>query len=278
MKISLCEAIEALRLAGVDSPEYDARELFIAYGGFSRALPPRLNDTAESEALASAIERRRAREPLQYILGEVSFFRETYRVSPDVLIPRPDTEILVEAALKRLGRGARFLDLCAGSGCVGISTLCNSQDTVCIAVDISEAALKIAKENSERLGVAERYTALKHDLTDSVPNTIADSAPFDAVLSNPPYVSRSAYEKLAPEIYREPKIAFVGGEDGGDFYRRITPLYKTLLSEGGFIAYEIGFDQAELLCRIAEENEMNIEIIPDLSGNSRVALLTQKRA
>ena len=224
MKIRLSEAIDILRAAGVDSPEYDARELFIAFGGFSRTLPPRLSDEADGGALSEAIERRAAREPLQYIIGEAAFFREVYKVTPDVLIPRPDTEILVEAALKRLGEGAKFLDLCAGSGCVGVSTLCNSIKTECVAVDISEAALKIAEENARRLGVSERYTTLAHDLTAPVPSEILRRAPFDAILSNPPYVSDSAYEELEAEIYREPRIAFVGGEDGGDLYRVITPL------------------------------------------------------
>jgi release factor glutamine methyltransferase len=277
MKLRLSEAIEALRASGIDSPEHDARELFIAYGGFSRTLPPRLNDEAQSDALCEAIRRRAAREPLQYILGEVAFYREVYRVTPEVLIPRSDTEILVEAALARLRDGAKFLDLCAGSGCVGISTLCNSSGTECIAVDISEGAVKIARENAELNRVGERYTAIRQDLTETVPSEILARAPFDAILSNPPYVASAAYERLEAEIYSEPKIAFVGGEDGGDFYRRLTPLYRPFLSEGGFIAYEIGFDQARLLRNIAEENRMNIEIIPDLSGNPRVAILTDKR-
>ena len=263
-KMRLKEAIDILREAGIESADYDARELFRLYVG----SPVMLNSECENPELISAIERRAKREPLQYIIGEVGFYRETYMVSPDCLIPRADTEILVDYAVKNLPEGACFLDLCTGSGCVAISTLKNTKNTTAVAVDISGGALAIATENAHKNGVADRINFQLADLTKEVIDL-----PVFAVLSNPPYVTDSAYEELEEEIYHEPREAFVGGDDGGDFYRRFTPIYKNYIAEKGFIAYEIGYDQADLLREIAGECGMSCEILKDLSGNDRVAVL-----
>ena len=143
--MTLKSAIELLKQAKIDSPEYDARELFKLF------IPlPTLSSECDDPRLISMLERRADREPLQYIIGEVGFYREVYRVTPDCLIPRSDTEILVDYAVKNIPRGESFLDLCTGSGCVAISTLCNTRDTRAVAVDISDGALKVAKENAEK--------------------------------------------------------------------------------------------------------------------------------
>ena len=262
--MKLKEAIDRLREAGIESADYDARELFRHYcGGLVM-----LNTQCEDPKLLSAIERRACREPLQYIIGEVGFYRESYIVSPDCLIPRSDTEILVDYAVKNIPEGALFLDLCTGSGCVAISTLKNTKNTGAIAVDISSGALAVAKENASKNGVTKRIDFRLADLSKEVVDI-----PVFAVLSNPPYVTDSAYEALEEEIYHEPKEAFVGGADGGDFYRRFTPIYKNYIAKDGFIAYEIGYDQADLLRQIAKECDMSCEILKDLSGNDRVAVL-----
>ena len=262
--MTLKTATEILRRAKIDSPEYDARELFRAYLG-----DPLFPETeCDSVELLEAIERRASHEPLQYILGSVGFYREEYFVTPDVLIPRADTETLVDFAVRNLPEGVRFLDLCTGSGCVAISTLKNTKDTTALAVDLSRGALDIARKNARHNGVLDRIEFLIADAKEPV-----ECGEIFALLSNPPYVADKVYEGLAGEIFHEPKMAFVGGEDGGDFYRAITPIYRGKIAKDGFIAYEIGYDQAELLRKIAKENKMSCKIIRDLSGNDRVAVL-----
>ena len=159
--MTLKEAIGILKKAGVDSPDYDARELFRAYSGESLIT---LNTASDSEELTEAVSRRAAREPLQYILGTVGFYREEYRVTPDCLIPRSDTEILVDYAVKHIPDGERFADLCSGSGCIGISTLKNTTGTHCDAYDLSDGAIKLTLENARLNGVEHRLTAHKMDL------------------------------------------------------------------------------------------------------------------
>ena len=267
--MTLNEAISILTEAGVDSPSHDAEELFCHFGGYSRSTMYLMyNIESDSPRLIEAVERRAKREPLQYIIGTAYFYREKYKVTPDCLIPRFDTEILVDYAVKNLPRGATFMDLCTGSGCVAISVLCNTEDTTAIAVDIDGGALAVAEENAHSNGVGDRIHLRRIDLTCEVVDE-----PVFAVLSNPPYVSEEAYQGLEGEIFCEPAHAFLGGEDGGDFYRHLTPIYKGKIAKEGFIAYEIGYDQADLLRQISEDNGMSCEIIKDLSGNDRVAVL-----
>lgn len=266
--MKLSEAAKILRSAGIESAAYEARELFSHFGGFERAQLRGTDAECGSEELIRAVNRRAEREPLQYIIGKVGFYREEYKTDSRALIPRADTELLVDYAVGHLPGGARFLDLCTGTGCVGISVLCNTENTSAVLADISEGALSLAAENAELLGVSDRAELIRRDVTES-----AVEGEFFAVLSNPPYIARSVYEGLASEIFHEPKIAFVGGEDGGEFYRILTPMYKNRIAEGGFIAFEIGYDQADLLREIAAKEGMSCEILRDLGGNDRVAVL-----
>ena len=265
--MTLNEATLLLKEAGIENARGEARILFKHYGNFAdyMLLSPALE--CDSPMLLAALRRRAEREPLQYIIGEVDFYRERYKVTPDCLIPRSDTEILVDYAVKNLHPGAKILDLCTGSGCVGLSIINNLEGAFCTLVDISASALAVARENAVRLGLSDRTDFLLLDATSE--RIMGD---FDAVISNPPYVTSKAYSELEREIYFEPKIAFVGGEDGARFYRSITPLYKNIAKDG-FIAYEIGYDQGNLLKKIANENGLTCEIIPDLSGHDRVAVL-----
>lgn len=265
------EAVRLLSEAGIESAKYDAGELFRHFGGFAKGELLLGNPECDDPELIGAIERRAAREPLQYIIGSVDFYRESYKVTPDCLIPRPDTEILVDYAVNNLPCGACFLDLCTGSGCVAISTLKNTKNTTAIAVDIDGGALAVATENAIKNGVMDRIHLRRADLMTEV----IDEAVF-AVLSNPPYVSEGAYEGLEGEIFAEPRAAFVGGADGGDFYRHLTPIYKEKIAPGGFIAYEIGYDQAQLLRSIAEDCGMTCQILKDYGGRDRVAVLRHK--
>ena len=265
--ITISEAIQMLSEAGVDSPEYDARELFRVFGGRQRD-PVTLKRASDSPELMDALRRRAAREPLQYIVGSVGFYREEYKVTPDCLIPRPDTEILVDYAVKHVPAGESFADLCSGSGCVGISTLKNTRDTVCHSFDVSDGALRLTLENAEANGVAHRLTAVKRDLL-----TEEIDGEYFAILSNPPYIPRGVYEKLEREIFSEPSIAFIGGEDGLVFYKRLIPACIGRIKDGGFLAFEIGYDQADSLKALASEHSLVCEIIKDYSGNDRVAVL-----
>jgi release factor glutamine methyltransferase len=265
--MTLAEAIKILKDSGIDSPEYDARELFRTFGEFDTPL---LFPSTESnaEALLDAVRRRASREPLQYIVGSVGFYREEYRVTPDCLIPRSDTEILVDYAVKHIPRGEYFADLCSGSGCIGISTLKNTEDTRCDSYDVSDGALALTMENAELNGVGDRISVKKRDLLTEEPD-----GEYFAILSNPPYIPREVYEGLESEIFKEPSIAFIGGEDGLIFYERLIPVCIKILKEGGFIAFEIGYDQGESLRRLAERYSLSFELIKDYSGNDRVVVL-----
>ena len=268
--ITLKQAVKILEEAGVPSPDYDARELFRAFADQKSGLIT-LSSASDSEELLRALERRAGREPLQYIVGTVGFYREEYRVTPDCLIPRSDTEILVDYAVKNIPAGERFADLCCGSGCVGISTLANTKDTVCDSFDISDGALALTRENAEKNGVGNRLTIAKKDLLRK-----EIEGEYFAILSNPPYIPKEVYETLEKEIFSEPEIAFVGGDTGLVFYERFIPMCKGRISAGGFIALEIGYDQAESLRELADKNGLDCQIIKDYSGNDRVAVLRRQ--
>ena len=268
--MTFAEAKRILAEAGVPDAEYSASEIFTELGGIPRLKLTLGCAESDSPQVIDAVRRRAEREPLQYIIGYTYFYREKYRVTPACLIPRSDTEVLVDTAVRMLPKGADFLDLCTGSGCVGISTLKNTVGTAATLVDISADALEVARLNAEENQVADRATFLEMNVLEELPQ-----GSFYAVLSNPPYVSIGAYGELPEELYREPSIALLGGEDGGDFYRSLTPRILPILAEGGFIAYEIGYDQAQLLREIAEKHSLQCRIIKDLSGNDRVALLVK---
>lgn len=267
--------IKRLETAGIESAPYDARVLLKTFGAASdRDI---LSDKdVEGKHLGEAVEKREKRVPLQYIIGEVGFFREVYKVNENCLIPRSDTEHLVEYAVKKLGSGSRFLDLCTGSGCIAISTLKNTKGTTAVACDVSEGALALAKENAEKNGVMARLELKKCDLMSDADTEALLKEKFDAILSNPPYVTDEEYDNLEKEIYFEPKIAFVGGKDGLDFYKRIVTRFKNALKPNGFFAFEIGYKEGEAISSIAKENGFVADIIKDYSGNDRVAILNKK--
>lgn len=265
----LSELTERLRRAGIENAREEARLLFSHLGGYRREELLLSDPTLTGDEIEEAARRRERREPLQYIIGRVDFYRESYRVCADCLIPRQDTECLVDYAVRNIPEGENFLDLCTGSGCVAVSTLKNTRGTTALAVDISCGALAVAKENAEKNGVADRLTLTELDVL-----TEEAEGEYFAILSNPPYVTERAYSALEPELYFEPRLALVGGgEDGCQFYERIVSVYKSKIKQGGFIALEIGYDQAERLCSLAKEHGLRCEILPDLSGLDRVAVL-----
>ena len=270
------EAVRLLRESGIDSPEIEIRQILTEIGGIPTWKTVGGDLEITDERTLEAIRRRSEREPLQYIIGRVDFCHESYRVTPDCLIPRADTELLVEYAAKNLPEGALFLDLCTGSGCVAISTLAATVGTRAIATDISPDTLKLARENAEFNKVGDRVELFECDALKKGSLPLPKDTRILAVLSNPPYIAPAVYETLEPEILCEPKRAFVGGEDGLVFYRAITEEFSFVARDGGFIAYEIGYDQADALRGIAEENDLACEILTDLSDNPRVAVLKAK--
>ena len=270
--MTLKEAEALLCSAGIDEAREEARIIFERLGGIPRYRLTDLNAACDSARVLNAIERRRTREPLGYILGEVDFYREIYEVSPACLIPRADTEILVDLAVRLIPEGEFFLDLCTGSGCVAISTLKNTKNTTAVAIDISPLAIEIAKRNAERNGVSERIKFREADLFVS---DLREYRPY-AILSNPPYVSTSAYEGLEGEIFFEPKIAFTSGEDGADLLRRLVEICKSVIKPEGFFAFEIGYDQGDIMRSLGEAHGLAVEIVKDLGSRDRVALFKNK--
>ena len=270
--MTLKEAEALLCSAGIDEAREEARIIFERLGGIPRYKLTDLEVSCDNARVLNAIERRRMREPLAYILGEVDFYRESYEVSPACLIPRADTEVLVDLAVELIPDGEFFLDLCTGSGCVAISTLKNTKDTTAVAVDISPQAIEIAKRNAEKNGVSDRIDFLEADLFKT---DLKEYSPF-AILSNPPYVSTSAYEGLEGEIFFEPKIAFTSGDDGADLLRRLVDVCKRVIRPEGFFAFEIGYDQGDIMRSLGEAHGLAVEVIKDLGARDRVALFRIK--
>ena len=223
-------------------------------------------------ALEDAVRRRCEGYPLQYLLGEWYFYRESYEVSENCLIPRSDTEILVEKAVQLLQPNARFLDLCTGSGCIAISTLCARPDTEAVAVDLFEKTLELAVRNAARNGVQDRMKGLIADVLLPPTAELLDER-FDAILSNPPYIRASVMPTLQREVHHEPAAALCGGEDGLDFYRAIVREWSPLLKTGGFFLFEIGYDQADALGEIGAEYGFSHTVWWDYGGNDRVVRL-----
>ncbi len=262
------DIITALCAAGIDEAEHEAILLAEAFSGKDADLL-RLNKNEEigSPELDKALMRRLSREPLQHILGKWYFYREEYKVSRDCLIPRADSEIIVDYAVKNLPRGARFLDLCTGSGCLAISTLVSRPDCTAVAVDISEPALALARYNAKHNGVAERIEFICADI---MADELSQLGSFDAIISNPPYIPTRDLSSLSPELSYEPKIALDGGDDGLVFYKKILSDLKSLVRSGGVIIFEIGYDQGEALRTLAEKE---IQIVKDYGANDRMAVI-----
>lgn len=272
--MKFCDIVLSLEKAGIETPEYDAQ---ILLEHFCSVRPHELlffrEKDFDSAELRSAVEKRASRYPLQYIIGSWSFMTEEYEVNEHCLIPRQDTELLVETAIEALPENANFIDLCTGSGCVAVSTLAARPDCRATAADLFPETLALAKRNAEKNGVADRFSPVLADVLSEPSEDVKARAPFDAVLSNPPYIQSHVVKTLSPEVGYEPEAALDGGRDGLDFYRAILKFYTPLLSPDGFFAFEIGYDQGRDLNTLAAENGFCCKILSDLSGNDRVAVL-----
>ena len=219
---------------------------------------------AEEEQYRKALEQRAVHVPLQHLLGYQDFMGLRFQVNEHVLIPRQDTEILVEEAMRYLHAGMRILDLCTGSGCILLSLLHYSNDCEGTGVDISKEALQVAALNAELLGIKADF--LKSDLYEKV------TGKFDLLVSNPPYIERKVIPTLMEEVREyDPYIALDGGEDGLDFYRRIIGGAQDYLKRGGQILMEIGSGQAQAVSELLREAGFKeIDVCRDFAGLDRV--------
>ena len=237
------------------------------------------------EAYFAAIEKRKTRYPLQYIIGEWEFMGLTFKVNENVLIPRQDTEVLVETALRILneryrqeGKELEVMDMCTGSGCIAVSIAKACQDVVMTAVDLSEKALEVAKENAA-LNHIEKISFIRSDLyEDFAKDQDGFYERYDMIVSNPPYINSGEIDTLMPEVKNfEPRMALDGDEDGLKFYRGISSQSNKYLKKGGCLIFEIGYNQAEAVEEILFKNwYKDIQIIKDLAGKDRVVVAIKK--
>lgn len=244
--MTIREALRAAtaRLEQADVPDADVDASYLLGQRIERRYAAmRINGhralTEEQEKAFDALcDRRAAREPLQYILGETEFMGLTFHVEPGVLIPRADTEILVEKALKVMPPNARVLDIGTGSGAIAVSLARLGQAARVTAVDVSDKALEIARKNAENNGADVEF--VKSDCFSAL-----QGRKYDMIVSNPPYISDEEMQTLMPEVRQEPELALFGGGDGLDFYRRISREAPERLNEGGFLLFEIGWLQKD---------------------------------
>ena len=278
---SLHEAAQALQAAGVPEARREAGSLLSFVIGkdrtflISHAHDPL--DGAEMDRFREAVARRAGGEQLQYVTGVQDFYGREFRVTPDVLIPRPETELLVEAALETIAgvSGPSLCDVGTGSGCIAVTLLCERTDARAVAVDVSDAALAIAADNAERHGVEERIELKVSDCFNGLgPIT------FDLVVSNPPYVSANALAGLQREVRdHEPLVALSPGADGLSVIRRLLNDSPAFLKPGGHLIMEIGFDQGEKVQGLIDPNAWRlVEIRPDLQGIPRILVVTSLTA
>jgi release factor glutamine methyltransferase len=209
--------------------------------------------------------------PLNYLLGYKEFFGIKFYINEDVLIPRPETEILVEEVLKRLDKNKELigLDIGVGSGAITVSLLKNLENLKMYAIDISERALKVAETNSKLKNVDKRVNFIKSNLFQNIPKNLK----FDFIVSNPPYIPLNEYKTLSKEVKNEPKIALIAGKEGLAFYERIISQAKNYLNQNGFLAFEVGHNQSKKVKSLLKKNNFkNIEIVKDLNNIERVVI------
>ena len=276
----LADAVRRLNQAGIEDAAREARRLAqvalkIDAAGLLARKGSALTE-AEGAGIEALVVRRAGREPFARIAGEKEFWSLAFRLVPETLIPRPESETLIEAALAHLDKRfpsraapARVLDLGVGSGCLLLALLSEMPQATGLGVDASEAALACARANAERLGLAGRAAWLRADWTNGV------AGPFDVVLANPPYVAEGEWRDLAPEVRdHDPKGALVAGEDGLAAYRRIVPGLAGVLAPAGFACLEIGAGQQTMLARLASEQGLRLlDVWRDLAGIERCVVL-----
>lgn len=269
------EGCKQLETAGIDEAKLDARLLLEFVCGTNRndllAHGDRQVSDEEEARYKEVLELRAGRIPLQQITHSQDFMGLDFFVNEHVLVPRQDTEILVEEVLKELHDGMRILDMCTGSGCILISLMHYSNDCEGVGADISPDALQVANRNRSLLPEHKKLSFIQSDLFEHVEGR------FDVIVSNPPYIAPAEYETLMPEVKEhEPRIALVAEEDGLAFYRRMIQESPKYLYGGGRIFFEIGSAQAEGVCGLLEESGFtDIHVVKDYAGLDRVVYGTR---
>lgn len=262
--------VDTLNKSGFDEAESDSRLIFEYIAGIDRVKltleGDRELEPGVEEKLKAALDMRLTHMPVQYITGYQNFMGLEFMVSKDVLIPRMDTETLVEEVLRLGLSNVRVLDICTGSGCILLSILKYVYGSSGVGVDISDGALGVAEANSEALGID--ATFIKSDMFENIPK----DERFDIVVSNPPYIRSDVIGTLMSEVKDyEPLLALDGSEDGLKFYRIIADEASEYLNNGGMLFLEIGYDQgAEVSALLSAAGFMDVEVIKDLSGLDRV--------
>lgn len=262
--------VDTLNKSGFAEAESDSRLIFEYIAGIDRVKltleGDRELEPGIEEKLKAALAKRLTHMPVQYITGYQNFMGLEFMVSKDVLIPRMDTETLVEEVLRLGLSNVRVLDICTGSGCILLSILKYVYGSSGVGVDISDGALGVAKANSEALGID--ATFIKSDMFENIPK----DEHFDIVVSNPPYIRSDVIGTLMSEVKDyEPLLALDGSEDGLKFYRIIADRAPEYLNNGGMLFLEIGYDQgAEVSALLSAAGFMDVEVIKDLSGLDRV--------
>lgn len=261
--------------AGITDAEYDSFALLEYITGMDRTAYI-LNGSKSvpediTERYDAVIDRRSSHIPLQHITGQAWFYGRSFNVNSDVLVPRQDTEVLVSEALKVINAKDSVLDMCTGSGCIIITLALEKKLGRAVGADISEAALKVASGNREKLG-ADDVTFVKSNIFSDI--NVNDAELFDVIVSNPPYIATGEIETLTEEVrIHDPYIALDGFEDGLHFYREITQQSLNYIKSGGWLLYEIGCTQAHDVSDIMSEyGYSNIKVIKDLAGLDRVVM------
>lgn len=231
-------------------------------------------DELSGEERAKALERIKNNEPSAYVLGRKYFFKNYFSINKDCLIPRPDTERVVEHCLDVIKdvKDPLIADLCAGCGIIGLTLLDERRDASAHLYEISQGALDMARLNAKSLGCLDRAVFFPLDLmkADELHGT------YDLIVSNPPYLTTKEIEDY-PDLKSEPYIAFDGGEDGNDFYIRFLSAFSKSLSPDGFFVFEIGYAQGQDIKRIANDFGYSCRVFRDYGGNDRVALLQRRK-
>lgn len=270
MKDALSFGMDRLEKAGIPDAKTDAFLLLEAVTGFRRAdyllRPEQELSSSGEEQYIEYIRRRTEHEPCQYIIGSCGFYGLEFLVNEHVLIPRQDTEVLVEESLRFAEKNTEVLDLCTGSGAIAIALKANRPDLSVTAVDLSEGALAVARKNAEQNKTKIRF--LESDLFED----LEPDARFDLIVSNPPYISEEEYETLMPEVKDyEPELALKAGKEGLDIYRRLIREAPERLNPKGVLLVEIGFSQAEAVSELFREAGFSeIKVRKDLAGLDRV--------
>jgi release factor glutamine methyltransferase len=267
---------KALKRMGIEAAALEARELICAASGksreqFFRDLPLYAPDFVQAK-LDELLSRRLQGEPVAYLVGEWEFYGLTLSINRHVLIPRADTEVLAKRAIElmeKAGEGGRILDLCAGSGCVGLAVSSQVKSCRAVLVDLSTEAILLCKQNIRRNQLNGRVTAMQGDARHEPDPTLWD---FDVIACNPPYIPTGDIQGLDPAVRDfEPRMALDGGADGLDFYREVSALWASSLRLGGSLLFEVGIGQADAVKNILEEaGYVQIEIHQDGAGIPRV--------